>query len=62
MKKNEKIGKKDKKKAFRELVKKAREDSEVALELTQDGNHHVLDEKEIAELSQRASQKAFRFD
>jgi len=62
MKKKEKKEKKDKKKALRELVKEAREDSEIALELTKEGNHHVLDEKEIAELSQRASQKAFRFD
>ena len=62
MKQNEKKDKKDKKKALKELVKKAREDSEMALEFTQEGNHHVLDEQEVAELSQRAKKGVVRFD
>lgn len=54
--------KKEKSKALRELVKKAQEDSELALELTQEGNHRILDEEEVAELSQRAKKEIVRFD
>lgn len=48
--------------ALKELVKSAREDSQRALELTREGNHHVLGDEEIAELNRRAKQKTFRFD
>jgi len=54
--------KKEKKKALRELVKAAREDSEMALDLTREGNHRILEEGEIAELRNRASKNPVRFD
>ena len=59
MKRNEK---KEKKRVFKELVKQAREDSEKALELTNEGNHHVLDEEELEDLNERACKKSARLD
>lgn len=62
MKKKTQNEKKTRKKALRQLVKAAQEDSQMALDLTQEGNHRVLDEEEMSELSQRASKKTVRFD